>query len=111
MYTKGYEYFMPDAGECEKMSCLVCGEDMECKRNCSGPTSFVESMAGGKGSGRLHDSFWCKYAEEDWHIQVLVLREAARKSPSKVLEDLMTIEYEEILKTRTATKKVSKSFF
>jgi hypothetical protein len=74
---------------------------MNVKRNLNGPTSWVGAMA---KSNHLHDSFTCGHAEEDWHIQVRVLKQRIEDETSKKMADLLTEEVNEVLSTKKTTK-------
>lgn len=87
--------------------CDICGEEMDVQRNVKGPTGMAEAMA---KRSHLHDRFSCSFRDEMWHRQVCKLKEAAAKSPSKQIADIMTTEAEQVLKAREATKEVSKFF-
>lgn len=104
-YVSGWESFTPDPGICSGMRCRVCSENMEVQRNVKGPTSSAAVMA---KLDSVHDHFFCKHAAEAWHAQALILLQKATSSPSAVLEKLLREEAADILRTRKATKKVSK---
>ena len=76
-----------------------------------GATGWVEAMSvhAGRSKGHAHDEFWCKHAQEDWHIQVLALKKRAEKTPSAMLEEIFAKEIAGLLETRVATKKVYKN--
>tara|TARA_Y100000034_G_scaffold124892_1_gene173677 strand:+ start:292 stop:621 length:330 start_codon:yes stop_codon:yes gene_type:complete len=103
-HRAGWDSFTPAPGEEEKMSCRVCGEDMEVNRNVNGPTGYVEAMA---KRGHPHDHFFCKNSGEDWHNQVLRIRQSAEENPSKLIAHMMSVEANEIILTRKATKDCS----
>lgn len=114
-YTKPIElddtqcHFTPDPGKVVgPVNCGVCGEQMKERRNVNGPRGFVMAMIGSKS---LHDSFDCPFSQDEWHIQVVRLREEGDKSVSARIEAIYRDEAEEVLKTRTATKKTSKYRF
>lgn len=101
--------YTPDAGTVEgPVKCGVCGDVMNERRGCHGPTGFAEAM--GKG-GHAHDVFTCPHSDEPWHYQVVHIRNYARKIPSKTICDLLEAEIETILETRKPTKDVGKHFW
>lgn len=97
--------YTPDPDTVEHADCGVCGNRMEVKRGCKGSTSSIMAMC---GSERTYDFFFCPHREEDWHLQLDALKECARKTPSGRLQKLYLREADEVLKSRKATKKVSK---
>jgi hypothetical protein len=97
MYTKGWDAFQPDPGVEDKMFCRVCGEEMEVRRNVEGPRSYTEAVGGGKS---LHDSFVCKNSGEKWHQQALEILKMAEKTPSKVMEEMLKKEVQEIIESK-----------
>lgn len=99
----GWDYFAPAPGTEDKMFCRVCGDEMDCKRNVKGATSFVEAMG---GTGHLHDSFTCKNSGQPWHNQVLKLKLEARSTSSTKLSRMFLEEAEEIKLSRLHTKDV-----
>jgi hypothetical protein len=112
-YHSGWESFSPEAGTVDKMYCRVCGEEMDVQRNVMGPTGFAEAMsvAHGMSKGHLHDSFHCKYAQENWHSQARVLKQKIEKEPSKIISDLLKTEVNLILLNRKVTKKGNWEYF
>lgn len=102
---KGWDVFFPDTGTVSSMTCPVCREEMEVKRNQDGPTGWAEAMGKGK---HLHDEFFCVHADKKWHRQVKALRQAALTTPSAKLAIMYVEEVEEILKTKEATKEWSR---
>jgi len=100
-------YFTPDPGKEESMNCDVCGDNMEVQRNVMGPRGFASAMAGHKV---LHDIFACPHREEGWHLQAYKVMEEAKETASTELEKMLRKEAMELVKTRVATKKVSKYF-
>jgi len=98
----------PRPGERESIDCGVCGDAMEVRRDMHGPTGMAEAMGGG---GHPHDSFRCPNIDEDWHVQVKRIREAAERTPSKRTEQALLEEAAEIAASRRATKKVSRLDF
>ena len=98
----------PDPGEYDKIPCGICGTDMNVSRNVNGATSFAEALS---KRSHLHDSFKCPHIDEDWHRQVKFIREEANKISSQKITEIMLNEADEILKTRVATKKISRYKF
>jgi hypothetical protein len=103
-YHAGYDHFSPDPGECDKMSCRACGDDMDVKRNVNGPTGYAEAIGGGK---HLHDSFSCPNAGEDWHNQLIALDKELNKTSSTRVAALIEVEIKEVKETRVCTRKAS----
>jgi len=98
--------YTPDCGKVpvgEKVTCGVCGAVMNERRNVSGPRSWAQAISRGSSP---HDVFECPHMNEDWHKQVVALRRKARNSVSKKLADMMLQEADEILSSKTATKKI-----
>ena len=89
--------------EISGMSCNVCGELMDVRRNVDGPTGYAEAV--GKRS-HLHDFFFCPFRDDAWHKQIHKLYEAIRETPSKRLADIMKEEIDDILDSREPTKEV-----
>ena len=81
--------------------CGVCGDETGVSRDCDGPTSFAEAMA---GTGKRHDLFWCPNMDEDWHRQAISLREEATKTCSAKLASLFMDEADAVIASRSATK-------
>lgn len=98
-------YFACSEDKIAELHCSVCDEKMDVKRNVDGPTSSAEAMA--KGS-HLHDVFLCPFRNEMWHRQICKLTEEAVKCPSKRLADIMIAEADGVLKSRQATKEVTR---
>lgn len=107
------DYFTPDAGTVDgPVQCGVCGDDMTLlARDSRGPRGFVQAMGmrlrNETNTGSPHDIFACPNREEDWHRQVVALRNEARRTSSGNLEGLLMDEAAAIAKSRQATKKVS----
>lgn len=99
--------YSPDPGEIESAKCGICGDEMDVKRGVFGPTGFAESMS---GRGHRHDRFTCPNLDTDWHRQVDKLQIASKETPSVKLGDMFEDEAKEIIKSRVATKKVSRFF-
>jgi len=97
------DIFTPDAGLFENCNCGICGSVMNVKRNLNGATSYIEAMAKTK---HLHDYFSCPNREKDWHIQAKRILEVAQQTPSKITEDALIKEANDIVFHREATKKV-----
>ncbi len=96
--------YMPDPGEVTgPVHCGVCGTVMTEKRDCEGPTSFVMSISGSK---RKHDSFYCPERNQDWHKQVVAIRNEARNTASFKLKTMLLNEADDILERREATMEV-----
>lgn len=101
--------YTPDPGEVpqgESVFCGVCGDKMTEKRDVMGARGYAQAMAGGKSA---HDSFRCPNYSEDWHKQVVALREAAKETPSVRLGEIMLAEVDLIIGRREATKKSGQS--
>lgn len=98
----GYETMAPAPGECAEMECITCGDKMNVERNVRGATSYAESR-----SGRTHlfDRFICPNAGLDWHVQCIKILQEMKQTSSSKVEALLKQEYEEIKKTRKATKQ------
>lgn len=101
-YRSG-EIFTPDAGEYEEFHCVICDAKMDVERNVNGPRGRIAAMA---GINELHDVFTCPNAGKDWHVQIIALHQAAKETPSKIFEDQLLEEADNIKKTQVATKKV-----
>jgi hypothetical protein len=97
----------PAPGEYLAVSCGVCGKSMTVRRSVLGPTGFAEAVLvrSGRSEGHLHDEFQCEDREEGWHRQAKAIRDSARETPSKRLANLLNEEADEIVRTRTVTKK------
>lgn len=98
--------YTPDIGEVPEGSqvlCGVCSSVMDETRNCNGPRGWAMAMTGGKSP---HDSFFCPHREEQWHRQVVALRQEAKNSVSGKIAAMLEAEAEEIMSTREATKEV-----
>jgi len=99
--------YTPDVDKVEgPVYCGVCGEKMTVKRNVHGWRTFMSAMGGNPNSKSNYDVFQCPVSEEDWHKQVVKLRDRARNESSSKLEAILREEAEEVLKTKVATKKV-----
>lgn len=92
--------YTPDPGKCESKNCGVCNSEMTVERNVEGPRSLAAAMS---RNWRVHDIFSCPHAEEAWHKQSKKLQEGAYWCPSKVLADMLIVESDQILESRTAT--------
>lgn len=95
----------PDPSTRDSIVCGVCGTIMDVTRDVHGATGMAEAMA---KRGHLHDSFQCPDIEADWHVQAKMIREVARRTPSKRIEQALLEEAAEILSSRCATKRVSR---
>jgi hypothetical protein len=96
--------FTPDAGKVPEgtvIKCGVCGTQMKEKRDCLGARSYAASLAGIK---EKHDFFDCPHRGDDWHKQVVKLREGALYSFSAKLAAIYLEEAEEVLKARKVSK-------
>jgi hypothetical protein len=97
--------FTPDASiGIQEAFCGICGDKMGVKRAILEATSFIEGLSGKK---HLHDRFECPNLEEMWHKQVRAIKIEIARTSSKRLEDILTDEVEQIIKTRKETKQVS----
>jgi hypothetical protein len=95
--------YTPDVGTVEgPVFCGVCRTQMTERRDVEGYRGFVSAMAKVKSR---YDSFDCPHSNEDWHKQVIALREAARKTPSPTLAHILLKDTQEILGNRVCTKK------
>lgn len=101
-YQAGWDSFAPDPGEWKSHTCRACGTEMDVHRDCEGPTSSIMAMAKSK---RKYDHFTCPHAGEEWHTQLITLKELANHTPSKAIADLLGKEIEEVLQNRIVTKK------
>lgn len=104
MRTKGWDMFFFEPGEKSEATCLVCKAKMNVKRDIETPTSSAEAM--GKIKSRK-DVFTCPDSKEDWHKQVLKMKQFIIEIPSLTLAMLVEKEMNSILKNKKATKKVS----
>lgn len=93
--------FTPDPGTVEEVSCGICGEPMDVKRNVVDARSYVESISGSKFT---HDVFICPHRQKTWHQQAKELMRLARKTPSSYLQAIYQNEAEQVLKSREPTK-------
>jgi hypothetical protein len=97
--------YTPDPGTVKgPVCCGVCGTQMLEERGLEGARSWTQAMCRGKSK---YDSFTCPVHKEDWHRQVIALRREARDTSSKLLEQMLLEEADEVLRTRSATKDVS----
>ena len=104
----GWDCFFSEPGEYDKMYCHVCNEEMEIKRDVMGATGWAEAISVHHGSkGHLHDSFWCKCANENWHNQARILKNRIQKESSQTVAKMLEEEVEKILTTRKITKEGS----
>ncbi len=103
----GWDFVITKPGEESEVLCRVCGEVMEARRGVVGPTGWAHAMAikAGAATGTPHDEFACGLSGEAWHRQALALKLEAARTPSGELEKLLLAEAEQIVRTRTATKK------
>ena len=101
---KGWDILITEPGKHESMTCPVCNQDMEVKRNVKGPTSWAGAMM---RTEHVHDTFTCKSAGKKWHKQVRELRIVMSSTPSGKLAAIYQEEINEILFSKRATKEVS----
>lgn len=101
---KGWDIVITEPGERESMTCPVCNEEMEVKRNVTGPTSWAGAIM---RKEHLHDTFTCNNAGKKWHKQVRKLREEILATPSAKLAEIFQGEIEQILVRKRCTKEVS----
>ncbi len=94
----------PKPGKFDLLSCGVCDEFMNVRRNVPKPVGY------GKSSIQV-DHFTCPNIDEDWHFQAKMIQEAARKTPSAIIERALLQEAMDIIDNRCFTKKVSRSIF
>lgn len=103
MQSTQYRY-TPDIHEEEgPVFCGVCGTQATETRGCYGPRGLVQGMSGTKSH---YDCFECPNRDQDWHRQALAIRMEAKKSPSKIIEQMLLKEALEIIEKREATKQV-----
>lgn len=102
MYHSGYDYFTPEPNKWIYKTCNVCNGLMTVERNCSGPTSSVEAMSGGKHN---YDKFTCSNSGKDWHTQAIYLIKEIQRTPSETISDLLREELDQILTTKRPTKE------
>ncbi len=98
------DYYTPDPGTHAKdvvVHCGVCGEAMTVHYDVVGPRGFVQAMSGSKSP---HDAYACPRRNEDWHKQIVALRQEARRTPSGRLAKMFRDEANEVLETRQKTK-------
>jgi len=93
----GWDSFTPAPGTVDKMQCRICGEDLEVRRNCNGPTGYAESLAGMK---HLHDHFYCKHSEEDWHKNAYALKQQQENSASTAVKEIIEAELVQVIVNR-----------
>jgi hypothetical protein len=102
-YHAGYDHFTPDPGTWAECHCKACGDLMEVKRGCEGPTSWAMSMCKSK---RKYDSFTCKNSGQPWHNKVIALKQEARKTSSTKIAEIINSEVQEILSSRSDIPRV-----
>lgn len=90
----------PKPGKFDLLACGVCDEFMNVRRNVSKPIAY------GKRSIWV-DHFKCPNIDKDWHFQAKMIQEAARKTPSAIIEQALLQEAMDIINNRCPTKKVS----
>ena len=89
-YHSGFDYFTPDVGTTDSMSCLACGIEMQVERNVDYYGRWPLSRADAKA--RKIDKFTCVNSSQDWHDQVIALRKFQRDTPSNTLSELVEKE-------------------
>jgi hypothetical protein len=105
-YTSYGDIYTPDSSEkVEEVFCGLCGDKMMVERDVMGATSLAEAWSKKK---HMHDFFECPNMAEMWHLQAKAIRHQIRETPSAKLAAMLQEELNEILKTRKATKEVSK---
>ncbi len=96
--------YTPNAGTVEDdVHCGVCGDMMLVKRDCYGPRSYAQAVAGGNS---LYDEFTCPNMAAGWHTQVVALRREANRTSSGKITAMLKDEIEQVLKTREPTKQI-----
>lgn len=103
-YHSGYDHFTPSPGTQNEMFCNACRDKMDVKRGVNGPTSWAESMGGGK---HLHDNFTCPNSGADWHDQLIALDKELHKTSSSKVAALIEAEIEELRYLRVCTRKAA----
>ncbi|MFQ5913345.1 MAG: hypothetical protein ACE5JS_09190 [Nitrospinota bacterium] len=101
MPTKGFDFFIAEAGSKGEYHCGVCNTKCEVKRNVYGPTTFAEAMA---KTFRYHDLFVCPHRDEKWHEQALNLVQAIEETPSRRVAQLMAQDLEDLLRENGISK-------
>ena len=104
-----YDLFYREAGTVEKMECSVCLEDMGVIRNCHHGRMINRGFDG--GDTKDADEFFCKYAEEDWHIQAKEILRLERDTPSQWLANKLEQERKRIILSKMATKESFQKIF
>lgn len=99
-YTFGLDYLTTAPGECENMFCPICTQVMKAQRDCTGPTGWAEAIA---QRGHPHDTFTCVNYAEDWHQQLVKLRQYKDTIPSAAVRKLVEEEMSQILDTKQST--------
>lgn len=85
----------------EDRNCLICDALMNVERNCYGPTSWAGSMAGIK---KKHDRFTCPNSKEDWHIQLVDIKDLMRTvRASGALTSILQKEFADIKLSKRIT--------
>lgn len=98
-YHSGFDYFTPDTGTTDSMSCRACGTEMQVERNVD-----YYGRWGKEDPPRKIDKFTCNNSSQNWHNQVISLRRFQRDTPSKTLEKLVEEEITLIIESKTPTK-------
>lgn len=101
MYHSGWDVMYPEPGKVERSYCNACDEEMDVERNVECATGMAEAMAGRK---HLCDRFTCPNAGQDWHNQLIALRQLIDRTPSRTLAGLVQAEVNEIMQRRQPTK-------
>lgn len=93
---------MTDPGSLDQACCKACGTVMGVRRNVETPRGFAEAMGGYK---RPTDVFNCPNTGEDWHNQIITLMGERDRTSSAKLTTLLQEEIDQVLASRTPTKK------
>ena len=94
MSYKGYDVFYTDPDAEEEMFCKVCNTRCNVERSLTGPTGWLESMA---GRGHWHDRFSCPYSGKPWHDKALEIYLEMEETSSKRVAALMQQDINDIL--------------
>lgn len=102
MHHQGVNCFETRPGTVENANCKACGCLMEVERNLPAIGGFAAAMG---GSNRIRDRFTCPNSNNKWHHQAVSLVLEQSKTKSAKLTALLQEEINEILATKTPTKK------